>query len=98
MTCRPVFDMEVTVRSHRISPGLLAGLLTLLVALFAAAPAMAGTVTNAFGVVSFSDDSNTDNALTFSDVGGRLRVRDASAPVDSVACQPVSRDSHAVGC
>ena len=85
---RLLSDTEVIVPSHRFSPALLTGVLTLLVALFAAAPALAGTVTNTGGaVVSFSDDSNTANDVTFtSRPNGVIRVHDASAPISATGC------------
>jgi len=88
---RLLSDTEVIVPSHRFSPALLTGILTLLVALFAATPALAGTVTNTGGaVVSFSDDSNTANDVTFTrPSNGVIRVHDASAPISATGCNKV---------
>src|SRR4051794_35537470 len=88
---RPLSDTEVTVQSHRLSPAVLTGVLTLLVALFAAAPALAGTVTYSGAVVSFSDDSNTANDVTFTPQqnGNVIEVHDASAPISATGCNKV---------
>src|SRR3954468_15749862 len=96
MSRSPLHDTEVTLRSRRLTPATLAGVITLLVALFAATPAMAGTVTNVGAAVTFSDDSDTANAVTFSNAANRLRVHDAAAPLTSAGCQQV--DAHTVDC
>src|SRR2546421_4450294 len=96
MSSRPSHDTEVTLRSHRYAPAMVVGALALLVALFAASPALAGTVTNTGTTISFSDSSDATNDVTFTPrPSSVVRVHDIVA-LTGTGCSKV--DDFTVDC
>src|SRR2546425_1942735 len=95
----PTSEAAVSPRHHvRVA---LAGVLTALLTLLAAAPALAGTASQTGNTVTFSDSTTASNAVTFKATSGntsRVRVHDAIAPLTAGTGCPTQVDAHTVDC
>src|SRR5947208_8337914 len=94
-------DTEVALPPRHRMRSALAGVLTALVTLVVASPALAGTASQTGNTVTFSDSTTASNAVTFTATGGttsRVRVHDAIAPLTAGTGCPTQVDAHTVDC
>src|SRR5438093_1582000 len=94
-------DTEVALPPRHRMRSALAGVLTALVMLVAASPALAGTASQTGNTVTFSDSTTASNAVTFTATSGttsRVRVHDAIAPLTAGTGCPTQVDAHTVDC
>jgi len=94
-------DTEVALPPRHRMRSALAGVLTALVTLVVASPALAGTAGQTGNTVTFSDSTTASNAVTFTATSGttsRVRVHDAIAPLTAGTGCPTQVDAHTVDC
>src|SRR2546430_17711854 len=92
-------DTEVALPPRHRMRSALAGVLTALVMLVAASPALAGTASQTGNTVTFSDSTTASNAVTFSETAQhRVQVQDAHAPLTAGTGCPTQVDDHTVLC
>src|SRR2546423_7201173 len=92
-------DTEVALPPRYRIRSALTGVLTALLTLLAASPALAGTASQTGNTVTFSDSTTASNAVTFSETAQhRVQVHDAHAALTAGAGCPTQVDAHTVLC